>query len=154
MLIISLIAIVGALCWMVFTFAVYAVPAFVGLSAGIFAHQTGAGPLGAVAVGVFAGAATLVFGQRLIACVPHPALRFFVTALFAAPAGIAGYHAAHGILGMGAPSPAWHELLSVAGALLIGLTAWNRMTDLAERHPDRMLGRADVGGPVRATTKR
>ena len=32
MLIVSLIAVVGTLCWLVFTFAVYAVPAFVDLS--------------------------------------------------------------------------------------------------------------------------
>lgn len=135
MLIVSLIAVVGTLCWLVFTFAVYAVPAFVGLSAAMFAHQTGAGTLGAIAVGLFAGAATLVLGQRLIASTRSPALRLLFTALFAAPAGLAGYHAVHGIMAMGSPASVWHEMLSVAGGLLVGLVAWNRMGALARSDP-------------------
>ena len=136
MLIVSLIAVVGTLCWLVFTFAVYAVPAFVGLSAAVSAHQTGAGILGAIVVGLLAGAATLVLGQRLIASTRSPALRFLLTALFAAPAGLAGYHAAHGILALSAPAAGWHELLSVTGAILVGLVAWNRMGALAATDPD------------------
>lgn len=136
MLIISLIAVVGTLCWLVFTFAVYAVPAFVGLSAAMLAHQTGAGALGAVVVGLLSGAATLHFGQRLIASVHSPALRSLVTVLFAAPAAWAGYHAVHGLASMSSPSPVWHELLSITGALVIGLVAWSRMSALAMGNSD------------------
>ncbi len=136
MLIISLIAVVGTLCWLVFTFAVYAVPAFVGLSAATFAYQTGAGALGAIVVGLVAGAGTLLFGLRLIASVHSPALRSFVTVLFAAPAAFAGYHAVHGLASMGSPSPAWHEFLSATGALVIGLVAWSRMSALARDNRD------------------
>lgn len=131
MLIISLIAVVGTLCWLVFTFAVYAVPAFVGLSAGIFAYETGAGSLGSMAVGTLAGVATLVFAQRLIASARSPVLRAVVTLLFATPAGVAGYHAVHGIAAMSSPAPVWHALLSMAGALLIAATTWSRMAALA-----------------------
>ena len=140
MLIVSLIAVVGTLCWLVFTFAVYAVPAFVDLSAAMFAHQTGAGTLGAIAVGPLAGAVTLVLGQRLIASTRSPALRHLVTALFAAPAGLAGYHAVHGLMAMGSPAPGWHELLSIAGALLVGLVAWGRMGALTADDPNGRLG--------------
>ncbi len=136
MLIVSLIAVVGTLCWLVFTFAIYVVPAFVGLSAAMFAHQTGAGALGAVVVGLLSGAATLLVGQRLIASVRSPALRSFVTVLFAAPAAFAGYHAVHGLASMSSPSPVWHELLSITGALVIGLVAWNRMNALASDDSD------------------
>lgn len=151
MLIVSLIAVVGTLCWLVFTFAVYAVPAFVGVSAGMFAHQTGAGTLGAIAVGLLAGAAALVFGQRLVASTRSPALRFLVTALFAAPAGLAGYHAVHGIMAMSSPAPAWHELLSVVGAILVSLVAWGRMGALAGADAGGATEQSDIAGAERAT---
>ena len=136
MLIVSLIAVVGTLCWLVFTFTVYAVPAFVGLSAAMFAYQTGAGAPGAVAIGLLSGAATLVVGQRLIASVHSPALRSLVTVLFAAPAAFAGYHAVHGLASMSSPSPVWHERLSITGALVIGHVAWSRMGALAMGNSD------------------
>lgn len=136
MLIISLIAVVGALCGLVFTFAVYAVPAFVGLSAAMFAYQTGAGAPGAVVVGLLSGAATLLVGQRLIALVHSPALRSLVALLCAAPAAWAGYHAAHGVASMTSPSPVWHALMSITGALVIGLVAWSRMGALAMSNSD------------------
>lgn len=135
MLIVSLIAVVGTLCWLVFTFAVYAVPAFVGLSAAMLAHQTGAGTVGSVAVGLLAGAATLVLGQRLIASMRSPVPRLLAIALFAAPAGFAGYHAVHGFMTMCSPASDWHEMLSVAAGLLVGLVAWNRMGALARSDP-------------------
>ncbi len=38
----------GVFCWLLFTLAVYALPSFAGVTAGLYANQTGAGPLGAV----------------------------------------------------------------------------------------------------------
>ena len=150
MMIVSLIAVVGTLCWLVFTFAVYAVPAFIGLSAAMLAYQTGAGVLGAIVVGLLAGAATLAVGQRMIASTRSPPLRLLLTFLFAAPAGVAGYHAVHGIMAMSPPAPGWHQLLSVAGGLLVGLVAWKRMTVLAEADPGGAPGGTNVIGAVRA----
>jgi hypothetical protein len=151
MLIISLIAVVGTLCWLVFTCAVYSVPAFVGLSAGMFAQQTGAGALGATAVGLLAGIATLAFGQRLVASARSSAFRFLFTALFAAPAGLAGYHAVHGLMAMSSPAIVWHELLSVAGALWVGAVAWSRMGALAGGGMDgAYLSRRDAYSAARA----
>lgn len=151
MLIISLIAVLGTLCWLVFTFAVYAVPAFVGLSAAIFAHETGAGSFGSIAVGILAGVATLVFGQRVIAAARSPVLRAVVTILFAAPAGIAGFHAVHGIAAMSSPAPVWHALLSTAGALLVAAIAWSRMAALAGDDRQRAVGHSSVTSTVGAT---
>ncbi|NJO35601.1 MAG: hypothetical protein HC869_23535, partial [Rhodospirillales bacterium] len=39
------LAAIGVLCWLLFTLAVFALPAFIGASAGIWAHETGAGLL-------------------------------------------------------------------------------------------------------------
>jgi hypothetical protein len=37
------LAAIGLLCWLLFTLAVFALPAFVGLTAGAWAHGTSAG---------------------------------------------------------------------------------------------------------------
>jgi hypothetical protein len=50
---------IGLFCWLVFTLAAYALPFFVGLTAGMAAFHSGAG-VGALVVGVIAGALTLV----------------------------------------------------------------------------------------------
>lgn len=144
MLIVSLIAVVGTLCWLVFTFAVYAVPAFVGMSAAMFAHQTGAGTPGAIVIGLLAGAAAMAFGQRLIASTGSPAFRFLVTALFAAPAGIAGFHAAHGIAAMGESDPTYRMLLALLGGVIVAATAWSRFGALARHCRDGASGGAWV----------
>lgn len=150
MLIVSLIAVVGTLCWLVFTFAVYAVPAFVGLSAAMFAHQTGAGTLGAVAVGLLAGSATLVLGQRMIAASRSPALTLAVTMLFAAPAALAGFHAVHAISAVGVPDGTWRILLALAGGAIVAATAWSRFSALARSDPSEAARGSCASTAVRA----
>ena len=54
------------LAWLIFTFAVYALPCFVGVTAGMVAHGAGAGPLGAALIGSLAGALTLVVGRTVL----------------------------------------------------------------------------------------
>lgn len=146
MLIVSLIAVVGTLCWLVFNFAVYAVPTFVGLSAAMFAYQTGAGTVGAAVVGLLAGAATLAFGQRLIASAGTPALRYLVMVLFVAPAGVAGFHTAHGVTAMGVPDPTWRTLLALAGGVIVAATAWLRLGALTRQEQDGASSGTRVAG--------
>ena len=55
---------IGFLCWLLFTLAVYALPFFAGLTAGLAAFHSGSGVIGALVVGVLAGGATLAIGQR------------------------------------------------------------------------------------------
>ena len=50
--IILTIAGLGALCVLLYNFAVYALPAYVGLSVGYWAISTGAGTVGGIAVGI------------------------------------------------------------------------------------------------------
>ena len=66
MLIIGLVlsvAGIGFLCWLLFTLAVYALPFFAGLTAGLAAFHSGSGVIGALVVGVLAGGVTLALGQ-------------------------------------------------------------------------------------------
>jgi hypothetical protein len=91
----------GFLCWILFSLAVYALPFFAAVTAGVWAYGTGAGVIGAVAVGLVAGVATLVAGQVLFAVVRSTLIRAALALAFAAPAAVAGYHAVLGVVAIG-----------------------------------------------------
>ncbi len=57
----------GLFCWLIFALAVYALPFFVAVNAGMMAFHSGAGMLGAPLVGIAAGAVTLAIGQTAFA---------------------------------------------------------------------------------------
>jgi hypothetical protein len=78
------------LCWLLFALAVYALPLFAGLSAGLAAYHSGSGRIGAIIVGVSIGAVTLLLGQVAFAKVRSPLIRTGVALFFAAPASLAG----------------------------------------------------------------
>jgi hypothetical protein len=119
---------VGFFCWLLFTLAVYALPFFAGLTAGLAAFHSGAGVIGALIVGVLAGGATLAIGQIAFATVRTPLVRILIGLLYAVPAGIAGYHASLGLAEIGMPSEGWRETFAIVGAVLVGSTAFARMT--------------------------
>ena len=82
----------GLFCWLIFALAVYAVPFFVAVSIGMLTLNSGAGVVGALLVGIIAGALTLVLGQTAFAMTRSTILRGAIGAAFAVPAAIAGYH--------------------------------------------------------------
>jgi hypothetical protein len=61
---------IGFFCWLLFTLAVYALPFFAGLSAGLTAFHSGSGVVGALIVGVLTGGATAADprGDRATLC--------------------------------------------------------------------------------------
>ncbi|WP_427144825.1 hypothetical protein [Rhizobium pisi] len=128
--ILASLAAIGLLCWLLFTLAVFALPAFVGVTAGAWAHATGAGIPGAVLVGAVAAAITLAAGHLLITFVRPMWLKLIVTAAFVAPAAIAGYHATHGIVKHLMPSEGWQITFSVIGAIAVGITAFVRIAGM------------------------
>jgi hypothetical protein len=118
----------GFLCWLAFNLAVHALPFFVGVAAGLFAHHTGAGPIGTITVGLIAGAATLVVGQYIFAAIRSPLPKALMTAAFALPAAVAGYHLALGLSAIGVTSDPWQHVFAVIGAIVVGSTAWARFS--------------------------
>jgi hypothetical protein len=131
------LAAIGVLCWLLFTLAVFALPAIAGVTAGFWAHQTGAGMLGAVLVGVVAAGATLGIGQLLLIVLRSMWLKLLVALTFVVPAAIAGYHATHGIVRHTMPSETWQIVFSMIGAVAVGITAFVRLTALAAPGPSR-----------------
>jgi hypothetical protein len=88
--ILASLAAIGVLCWLLFTLAVFALPAFVGATVGTWAHGTGAGMPGAILIGLVSAALTLAVGQLVIMFVRPVWLKLMVAVAFIAPAAIAG----------------------------------------------------------------
>ena len=117
----------GFFCWVLLTLAIYALPFFVGMTAGLYAHAAGAGPFGAIVLGLLAAAFTLVIGQTIFSLVRTPILRIAVALMSAVPAALAGYYATFGLSGLTITSVPWRQVFAVIGAVVIGVTAWARL---------------------------
>jgi hypothetical protein len=76
---------IGFFCWLLFTLAVYVLPFFASVTAGLAAFHSGAGVIGAIAVGAVAGIITLIAGQLAFAVIPSLLIRAAVGLLFAVP---------------------------------------------------------------------
>jgi hypothetical protein len=126
---------IGLFCWLIFMLAVYALPFFVAVSAGMMAFHSGAGFLGAPLAGIAAGGVTLAVGQNAFAIARFPILRAAIAGVFAVPAAVAGYHVVFAMSRLGIPSLAWREVFACLGAVFIGGTAWTRLTAFAEPRP-------------------
>src|SRR5262245_1399601 len=76
--ILASIVAIGFFCCLLFYLAVYALPLFAGVTAGVWAYGTGAGWLGGIAVGVVASLATLLVGHLLLTFVKPLWLRLMI----------------------------------------------------------------------------
>lgn len=117
----------GFFCWVLFTLAIYALPFFIGMSAGLYAHEAGFGPIGAIVIGLVTAAFVLVIGQTIFSLVRTPALRIVVALAFAMPAALAGYYATFGLSGLAMTSDLLRQSFTVVGAVAVGTTAWLRL---------------------------
>ena len=136
------------LCWLLFALAVYALPFFAGVTAGLAAHNSGSGVIGAILVALLAGALTLVVGQIAFAIVRSPLIRAAIALLFAVPAAIAGYHATLGLAQIGVPAEGWRDAFAMIGAVIVGGTAWARMTLLAAPAVGQGVAAGSAGLPL------
>lgn len=120
----------GVFCWLLFTLAVYALPFFVAVTAGLFAYHSGAGSLGAIALALLTGGTTLAAAQTAFTLVRAPFLRFVLAVLFAGPAAVAGFYPTHGLAAFTTPSEMWQNIFAAVGAMVVGATAWLRLVDV------------------------
>ena len=118
----------GFFCWLLFTLAIYALPFFAGLTAGLAAFDSGAGVIGALIVGFLAGGATLALGQIGFVSTRTPMIRAIIGLLYAVPATVAGYQVSFALAGIGMSTGGWQTAFAVVGAILSGVTAFSRMT--------------------------
>jgi hypothetical protein len=125
-LILSVIGL-GRLLLLLFQATVYALPAFVGFTAGLWAFNTGAGPIGALVVGTVAAAATFAAFLALLGITRRAEVRTLLAILFATPAAYAGYHVVLALAQYGVPSENWRHVFAVLGAGAISYAAVTRL---------------------------
>ena len=130
----------GFFCGLLFSLAIYALPTFAGLSAGLAAFHSGAGVIGAVTVGFLMGGATLALGQIAFAATRTPLIRAIVGVLYGGPAAIAGYQVSFTLAGLGMPGSVWQAAFAVVGAVVSGCTAFARLALLASPPDGRGTG--------------
>lgn len=118
----------GFFCWLLFKLAVHALPFFVAVTVGFAAFQSGAGPTGAILLALMSGVVTLFVGQMAFGMTRSPFIRATIATIFAAPAVVAGYHVALGLADIGASSVIWREAFALIGAIMVGGTAWARIS--------------------------
>ncbi|MBB3862533.1 hypothetical protein GGQ88_003834 [Novosphingobium hassiacum] len=116
--------------WLLFSLAVYALPLYAGIGLAFWMRGVGFGYAPSILAGFAAGFATLFAGQMLFTLYASPLMRLAVALLFAVPAGVAGYHAVHGVMGLAIVPGATLTVLSSLGAALIAGTAWTRLAGL------------------------
>lgn len=130
------LAAIGALCWLLFALATFALPAFAGMAAGTWAYESGAGLPGSLVAGLACTGLVFGIGQFLIMIVRPIWMKMAVALVFVAPAAIAGYLATYGIVKHLTPADTWQITFSVFGAIAIGITAFIRIASIAA--PERM----------------
>jgi hypothetical protein len=122
------ITIIGAMlfCMLLYRFATYAVPAYLGFASAFWTFGLGAGAGGLViGISVALGAFTLA---RRIAANGNLTTRLLVTALFAIPAGYTAYCIVMQLSEIAVSSMLWRYIFAIIGAFLVGATAALRLT--------------------------
>ena len=142
------IAGLGVFCWALFTLAVYALPFFVGTTAGLYSYRIGIAPIGAIAVGFVAGAFGLLAGQHIFFAARSPIIRLVIALLFAAPAAWAGYQVTLSLAHIGISSEWWREVFALVGAVGIGCTAWARVAILTPPVLSEGVGAGSAPSPL------
>jgi len=118
----------GYLCWLIFALAVNALPLFAGVTAGLAAYQSNSGPIAAIAVAAIVSVIVLLAGQIAFRTLRSTPVRAAIPLLFAVPAAVAGYHAAHGLSQVLVPIEGWRQTMAITGAIMVAAIAWARIT--------------------------
>ena len=130
----------GAICWLLFSLAVYALPFCVGMTIAFAALHGGSGVVIAFGAGALAAGITLALGRIAFAAARPPFIRALIGLLYAVPAALAGYHLSHGLAGISMTDESWRAAFALVGAGLIGATTFSRMALVASPAAWRGLG--------------
>ena len=124
----------GALCWILFNLAVYALPFAIGLTSGMYLYEAGQGVFLSIIAGLFIGGFIAALGEFAFDRIRSVPLKLAIGLIYAVPAGIAGFHAAKGLaeFGSASASAVAITILSWLGALIVGGTAWARVSGWSE----------------------
>ncbi len=119
----------GALCWILFNLAVYALPFAIGLTSGMYLYETGQGIFLSIIAGLFIGGLVAALGEFAFDRIRSIPIKLAIGLIYAIPAGIAGFHAAKGLAEFGSAGAGTITFLSWLGAVVVGGTAWARVSE-------------------------
>jgi hypothetical protein len=119
----------GSLWLLLLRASTYAVPIFVGLTAGWYAFQAGAGPVGSLCLGAVACGAFLAASQAAFSLSCSLLFRGVIAFMFAGPAAYVGYHLVLAVAQYAVPSDMWRHAFAIAGAGIFGVAALARLTE-------------------------
>lgn len=110
---------VALFCALLYRFAIYAVPAYLGCSMGLWAFEHGAG-IAAAGVALAVGGLSFSLGRFLVAK-GHPVLRTVTLAFFALPAAYTGAVIVWQLSDTAIPSYVWRLTFAIVSGLAVGL---------------------------------
>lgn len=116
----------GVICTLLYYYAVFALPVFVGLSAAFWAMNSGAGA-GSIVVGFIVGVVMFIIGQIVFRFTRSVVLRWTIALLFAGPAAFAGYSMVLELSALGSSSVIWQHAFALIGAGVIGSVVVTRL---------------------------
>ncbi len=122
----------GVLCWIVFNLAVHALPFAIGLASGLYLYEAGQGVFLSITAGLFIGGFVAAIGEITFERIRSAPLKLTIGLMYTVPAGIAGFHAAKGFAEFGSAGVVNVTILSWLGALVVGGTAWARVSGWSE----------------------
>lgn len=120
---------VGFMIYLLFAAAIYVLPLYAGLSAGLAALQAGASYPGALLLGITAALLVVFVSQAAVQLAPSRHLRTVIALLFAMPAAIAGFEVASALLHLGGIG-SWSIVFALAAAIATGVVAAKRYDTL------------------------
>jgi hypothetical protein len=124
---------IGALCGLLYSAAVWALPVGIGIWTGYALMQWGVGPVGAIICGFAAGGMALALGQTVLTSSRSSPLRVAIVIAFVVPAILAGYGTALDLSAMGFASGFWQHVFAILGAAAVGGTTLARLLAPDER---------------------
>lgn len=111
---------IGALCVLLYSAAVWALPVGIGIWAGYALIRCGVGSIIAILCGFMAGGAVFALGQTVLASSRSNSLRVVIVITFVVPAILAGYGTALDLSAMGFASGFWQHVFAILGGAAVG----------------------------------
>ena len=115
--------------WLLFSLATYALPVGAGVALALSLRGHDCGYATAILCGFVAGTTVLALGRLLLVLVHSPLVRLALVLIYAVPAGIAGFHAVRGVMGLALDPGAMLSVLSWIGGVTIAIVAGKRLAD-------------------------
>lgn len=113
-------------CALLYRLSSYALSLFVAFLAVSMTYRTNSGVVAALAAATISAIILHAAARLTLAFARSDLTRAAVGVAFAAPAGIAGYDAVHGIAAATLPPSAWQLALSLLGGAIIAAASWTQ----------------------------